>query len=153
MDKLATYLNDHLTGSVVALDLARRRASAQGDDEIGAFLRRFVDEVERDQRSLRNVMEVLGTSPRVSRELVGTATSWLDSVRGALSLPGAPNLVRDIEILIMGVRGKELLWTSLERIGATTEPPLAELQARAREQTAGLEELHARAVTSDLGPA
>lgn len=151
MDKLATYLNDHLTGSIVALDLARRRASAQGDDEIGVFLRRFVDEVERDQQSLRNVMEALGTSPRVSRELVGTATSWLDSVRGALSLPGAPNLVRDIELLIMGVRGKELLWTAMERLGVTTDPPLDQLQAQARDQVAGLEDLHARAVASDLG--
>ena len=59
----------------------------------------------------------------------------------------------EVEILIMGVRGKELVWTSLERIGATTDPPLAELQARARDQIAGLEELHARAVALELGPA
>lgn len=146
MDKLETYLNDHLTGSIVALDLARRRAAAQGDDAIGTFLRSFAAEVERDQHALRRVMELQGAAPRVSRELLGTATSWLDSIRGTLNMPGAPNLVRDIELLIMGVRGKELLWTSLERIGAATDPPIAKLQARVREQIAGLEESHARAV-------
>ena len=151
MEKLGTYLNDHLTGSIVALDLARRRGSAQGDDEIGAFLRSFVHEVERDQQSLRSIMATLRTPPRISREFLGTATSWLDSIRGKLNLPGAPNLVRDIEVLIMGVRGKELLWTSLERLRVITEPPLAELQARARDQIAGLEELHARCVVAEFG--
>jgi hypothetical protein len=158
MDKLATYLNDHLTGSIVALDIARRRASAQGDDESGAFLRTFVQEVERDQQTLRSLMETLGASARVSREILGTATSWLDSIRGTLNMPGAPNLVRDIEVLILGVRGKELLWRALDRMeegtGAmTTDTPLAELQARAREQIAGLEELHSRAAAMEFGPA
>ena len=151
MEKLGTYLNDHLTGSIVALDLARRRGSAQVDDEIGAFLRSFVHEVERDQQSLRSIMETLRTPPRISREFFGTATSWLDSIRGTLNLPGAPNLVRDIEVLIMGVRGKELLWKSLERLRVITEPPLAELLARARDQIAGLEELHARCVAAEFG--
>jgi hypothetical protein len=150
MKKLGTYLNDHLTGSIVALGLARRRGSAQGDDEIGAFLRSFVHEVELDQQSLRSIMKMLRTPPRISREFFGTATSWLDSIRGTLNLPGAPNLVRDIEVLIMGVRGKELLWTSLERLRVITEPPLAELQARARDQIAGLEELHARCVAAEF---
>jgi hypothetical protein len=153
MDKLETYLNDHLTGSIVALDLARRRASTQGDDRFGGFLRTFVHDVQQDQRVLRNVMEAMAASPRVSRALLGTATSWLDSIRGTFSMPGAPNLVRDLELLIMGVRGKELLWTSLERMGATTDPPLPELQARARNQIAGLEVLHALAVEQELGSA
>lgn len=151
MDKFETYLNDHLTGSIVALDLARRRASAQGDDRFGTFLRTFVRDVEQDQQVLRRVMESVGATPRVSRELLGTATSWLDSVRGTFSMPGAPNLVRDLEVLIMGVRGKELLWTSLERLGHTPDPPLPELQARARKQIDGLVELHGLAVSQELG--
>lgn len=152
MKKLETYLNDHRTGSIVALDLARRRASAQGDDEIGTYLRTFAEEVERDQQALRTVMERLDVAPRMSRELFGAATSWADSIRGALNMPGAPNLVRDIELLIMGVRGKELLWKALERTGATMDPPIPDLQARARRQIAGLEELHARAVQLEFGP-
>jgi hypothetical protein len=151
MDKLETYLNDHLTGSIVAIDLARRRASAQGDDEIGRFLRTFVTEVEEDQQTLRDAIQAVGASVRTSRELLGTATSWLDSLRGAINLPGAPNLVRDLEILIMGVRGKELIWKALDGVGVTTDPPLEVLGERAREQIAGLETLHALAVEREFG--
>ena len=151
MDKLETYLNDHLTGSIVAIDLARRRASAQGDDEIGRFLRTFVTDVEQDQQTLRDVLEAVGGSARTSRELLGTATSWLDSLRGAINLPGAPNLVRDLEILIMGVRGKELIWKALDGLGLVTDPPLEILGTRAREQIAGLQTLHAIAVQREFG--
>lgn len=153
MDKLDTYLNDHLAGSIVALDLARRRAAAQAGDAIGDFLKTFVQDVERDQQALRTVMQKRRTSPRISRAILGTAASWLDSIRGTLNMPAAPNLVRDLELLIIGVRGKELLWQSLERIGAMTDPPLEELRARARDQIAGLEASHARAVDLELGPA
>jgi len=151
MDKLQTYLNDHLSGSIVAIDLARRRASSQGDDEIGRDLRRFAAEVERDQRSLRNAMASLDVSPSMSKELLASATAWLDSIRGALNLPGAPNLVRDLELLIIGVRGKELLWGSLDRIGVATDPPIVDLQARAAAQLAALHVLHARAVEQEFG--
>lgn len=150
MDKLETYLSDHLSGSIVAIDLARRRASSQGDDEIGTDLRRFAADVERDQRVLRNVMASLGISPSMTKELMASGAAWVDSIRGALNLPGAPNLVRDLELLIMGVRGKELLWKALEGIGVETEPSIHDLQGRAAAQLARLHVLHARAVEEEF---
>jgi hypothetical protein len=153
MAKLETYLSDHLSGSIVAIDVARRRASSQGDDEIGTFLRGFIADVERDQRTLRNVIASLDASPSLVKELVASGASWVDSLRGALNLPGAPNLVRDLELLIMGVRGKELLWRALGEIGVETDPSIHDLQVRAAEQIAGLGALHARAVTQTFGRA
>jgi hypothetical protein len=105
-----------LTGAIVTIDLARRRASVQGDDEFGTFLGAFAQDVGRDQLALRGVVKTLGVSARLSRELLGTATAWLDSIRGTLNMPGAPNLVGDIEMLTIGVRGKELIWKSLQRM-------------------------------------
>lgn len=151
MDKRGRYLNDHLAGSVVALEIADRRAKAQGDDEIGTYLRTFVDEVTQDQRALRDIMASVGTSPSLVKEGAATAASWFDTVRGALDLPGAPNLLRDIELLIIGVTGKALLWSCLERLGISTDPPLPELQRRASEQLARLEQLHGQAVEGELG--
>ena len=152
MGKLETYLSDHLSGSIVAIDLARRRASSQGDDEIGTDLRRFAAEVERDQRTLRNVMATLDVSPSMTKELMASGTAWVDSIRTALNLPGAPNLVRDLELLIIGVRGKELLWKALDQIAVETDPPIGELLDRAAAQIAGLEMLHALVVKRELGP-
>jgi hypothetical protein len=151
MDKLKTYLSDHLSGSIVAIDLARRRASSQGEDEIGTGLRRFAAEVERDQRTLRNLIASLDASPSMVKELMASGTAWIDSLRSAINLPGAPNLVRDLELLIMGVRGKELLWKALSEIGIEADPPIRELQDRAAAQLAGLNVLHARAVEMEFG--
>ena len=151
MDKLETYLGDHLSGSIVAIDLARRRASAQGDDAIGTELRRFAAEVERDQATLRNVIASLDAAPSMVKELMANGTAWVDSIRSALNLPGAPNLVRDLELLIIGVRGKELLWRALEGIGVETDPPIRDLQGRAAAQLSGLDELHTRAVEKEFG--
>ena len=151
MDKLETYLSDHLSGSIVAIDLARRRASSQGDDEIGEELRRFAAEVERDQRTLRNAIASLDASPSMVKELIANGTAWVDSIRSALNLPGAPNLVRDVELLIMGVRGKELLWKALEEIGVETDPPIRDLQDRVTAQLLSLDMLHDRAVEKEFG--
>ena len=151
MDKLETYLSDHLSGSIVAIDLARRRASSQDDDEIGEELRRFAAEVERDQRTLRNAIASLHASPSMVKELIATGTAWVDSIRSALNLPGAPNLVRDVELLIMGVRGKELLWKALEEIGVGTDPPIRDLQDRVTAQLLSLDLLHDRAVEKEFG--
>jgi hypothetical protein len=151
MDKLETYLSDQLSGSIVAIGLARRRASSQGDDDIGTDLRRFAAEVERDQRTLRNVMASLDASPSMIKELIASGTTWVDSLRSVINIPGAPNLVRDLELLIMGVRGKELLWKALEEIGVETDPPIRELQDRAVAQLASLDVLHARAVEKEFG--
>jgi hypothetical protein len=151
MDKLKTYLSDHLSGSIVAIDVARRRASSQGEDEIGTGLRRFAAEVERDQRTLRNLIASLDLSPSMVKELMASGTAWVDSLRSAINLPGAPNLVRDLELLIMGVRGKELLWKALSEIGIEASPPIRELQDRAAAQLASLNVLHARAVEMEFG--
>ncbi len=151
MGKLETYLSDHLSGSIVAIDLARRRASAQGEDEIGTGLRRFAAEVERDQRTLRNVMATLGVSPSMTKELMASGTAWIDSIRTAIKLPGAPNIVRDLELLVMGARGKELLWKALDRIGVETDPPIRILHDRVAAQLAGLDALHALAVDQEFG--
>ncbi|MGH2596960.1 MAG: hypothetical protein ACRDH7_13480 [Actinomycetota bacterium] len=151
MDQLQTYLSDHLSGSIVAIDLARRRALSQGDNEIGTELRRFAAEVERDQRTLRSIIATLGASPSIVKELIASGTAWVDSIRSALNLPGAPNLVRDLELLIMGVRGKELLWGALEKIGVETDPPIHTLQDRAAAQLSSLDVLHACSVEQEFG--
>jgi len=151
MDKLETYLSDHLSGSIVALDLARRRASSQGDNEFGEELRRFAAEVERDQQTLRNAIASLDASPSMVKELIANGTAWVDSIRTALNLPGATNLVRDVELLIMGVRGKELLWKALEEMGVGTDPPIRDLQDRVTAQLLSLDMLHDRAVEKEFG--
>jgi hypothetical protein len=79
------------------------------------------------------------------------ATSWIDAVR--LWVGPGPNLVRDLELLILGVRGKELFWKSLEstRSQVLREDELRRLLSRAQEHVRGLGALHVRAVKDQLG--
>ena len=74
----------------------------------------------------------------------------MDSIRSGLNLPGAPNLGRDLELLIMGVRGKQLLWRALEEIGVETDPPIRDLQDRAAAQLSRLDVLQARRLSRNL---
>ena len=82
---------------------------------------------------------------------MASGTAWVDSLRSAINLPGAPNLVRDLELLIIGVRGKELLWKALAEIGIETDPPIRELQDRATAQLESLDVLHNLAVEREFG--
>jgi len=50
---LATYLNDHLAGATVGVELARRVASSNRDTSYGATLAELAREIEEDRETLR----------------------------------------------------------------------------------------------------
>lgn len=72
---LAIYLNDHLAGATLGVELARRlRSENRGDPEMGEPLARVCVEIEEDRETLIRLMERLGvdrsaasSSWRVSR--------------------------------------------------------------------------------------
>ena len=153
-DRLAAYLNDHLAGSIAARELAERRRKEPLDDDVAKFLDRFISEIEEDRYALRRAMETAGVDPQKWKELAAVGASWLDRLRPRIS-PSSPQLVRDIELLVMGVRGKLLLWNALAKL---SDPPLSpselgELMQRAERQLGQLERLHGKAVDLELTPA
>jgi hypothetical protein len=147
---LPAYLSDHMAGSTTALELARRRQRIQGDGEFGRFLATFIRDVEMDQEALRRAMAGAGAPAQPWKTLAAAAASWIDALRPWVG--SGPNLVRDLELLILGVRGKELLWEALGSAQTPTLPKaeLDRLVARAQEQVRALEALHARAVEAEL---
>jgi hypothetical protein len=140
---LAIYLNDHLAGSVVGVELVRRaRASNEGTD-LGRALAEIGAEIEADQATLRRLMERLG----VAESRVKPAGAWLAEKLGRLKLNGqlrgySPlSRVVELEGLCTGVTGKMLLWEAMERtfgssLGGVDFAALAE---RARSQLNRLE--------------
>ncbi len=56
---LATYLNDHLAGSVAAVELLTSLEASQANMGIGRFLAELRTEVEADQQKLESLMERL----------------------------------------------------------------------------------------------
>jgi hypothetical protein len=143
------YLQDHLAGSVAALELIARARRENRDNELGAFLEDLEHEVARDQQTLLDAMGALGVAP--SRVKNGLA--WAAEKAGRLKLNG--RLVRysplsrmlELEALAAGIAGKRSLWLALE---AMNDPRLAgfelpELVERAEEQIGGVETWHRRA--------
>ena len=151
---LATYLNDHLGGSTTGLELARRAASENKDNELGAFLTDLAKEIEEDRETLRSIMEILD----VSTDPVKTGMAWATEKASRLKMHGGSKLSRvlELESLLGGVEGKLGLWRAL-RIVAPSEPrlnaaQLDELIARAERQIEGLREHQGMAAEEAFAP-
>jgi hypothetical protein len=149
-DPLSIYLNDHLAGSTVGLELARRLADTAG------ALATVAQEIEEDRATLTTVMERLS----VTRDPAKVAISWGAEKAGRLKFAGArlagPELGRleELEALALGVEGKLALWQAL-RATHGSDPRLdgIDLDAlieRARSQRRRLERQRIRAAEEAL---
>lgn len=115
MKELDSYLNDHLAGSVGALELLEHWAHLHDGKPLGAFFSEIEAEVRADQNTLRNVMNSLG----IKESAVRKAGAWVAEKvgRARLTIAGAEpdslGLVLTLEGLILGIVGKKLLWRAL----------------------------------------
>ena len=143
---LGIYLNDHLAGSVVGVELARRAAGENEHSELGGFLANLAKEIEADRGALMGLMDDLG----VRKDPAKRAGAWAVEKAGRLKpngqLRGYSPLSRLVELegLALGVTGKLALWRSL-RAMADEEPKLdgaalERLAERAKQQQIAVEE-------------
>jgi hypothetical protein len=115
---LATYLNDHLAGATVGLELVRRARDQNEGTPLGRFLEVLADEIEEDRETLKAVME----SMEVGTDRIKVAAGWVGEKIGRLKpnnrLFGYSPLSRliELEALALGVEGKRSLWQSLRHL-------------------------------------
>lgn len=154
MEKLAIYLNDHLAGSMLGVELAKRARDSNEGNAYGAELQRLAVEIAEDRASLLALMDELG----VGKDRLKSAAGWLGEKIGRLKLNGSllgySPLSRLIELegLQLGVTGKLSLWSNLraamgERVKAVE---LDELIARATSQLERLDAMRTRAAAEAL---
>jgi hypothetical protein len=150
MKELDSYLNDHLAGSVSALELIAHWVDAQKGNRLGAFFAETERKIKADQDKLRDVMRSLEIEESKVRQAGAWAAEKLG--RGRLIIAGDESgrlgLVLTLEGLIVGVTGKKLLWRGL---AAANLPQLngcdfEELQRRAEQQIERIEAERMRAV-------
>jgi hypothetical protein len=144
---LAIYLNDHLAGATLGVELARRlRSSNEGDAEFGRPLARLCTEIEADREVLVSLMEHLD----VKRDPVKPALAKVAEKLGRLKPNGrlrsySPlSRVLELEFLSGMVGGKLQLWNALEQSYGETLAgfDFHDLAARADSQGQRLEDLH-----------
>lgn len=152
---LQTYLHDHLAASLVAVELARRTASSNASTRLGAPLAELAEDLQQDREALQAIMGQLDAGQDVVKLTIG----WTAEKLGRLKLNGrlfsySPlSRLEELELLLLGVEGKLLLWQSLQELpsAAAFAPPLGELIQRARDQRRVLRRLRLQAVRAAFG--
>jgi hypothetical protein len=141
---LSIYLNDHLAGSTVGVELSKRARSANQGTVLGEWLTGLSREIEEDRATLERLMDELG----VRRDHLKTKSAWIAEKAGRLKLNGqltgySPlSRLVELESLHLGVNGKLDMWKALGRtLGDRVEGfDFEELARRAERQARELEQ-------------
>jgi len=137
---LATYLNDHLAGSVVAIELLDHLSGLSKGTERERLFASLQSEIEEDQAVLKELLrEVGGKESRMRNaaawltEKVGEAKLKLDDSGG-----GELRALEALETLELGILGKFALWRALgvaaDLVPQIRKLDLSKLERRAKEQ-------------------
>ena len=149
--RLAIYLNDHLAGSVVGTELAKRTLRENRGSSFGEFLEWLLGQILEDRATLERLMAELGVPESRLKRALALTFERVGRLKLNGQLTGYSPLSQLVELegLALGVTGKRALWLALQEVAAT-EPRLREfdfdeLRRRAEEQLAGLERLRIEA--------
>src|SRR4051812_36030500 len=137
MDDLSDYLNDHLAGSVAALELLDRLVEAYAAKPLERFFRELRDDIRGDQEQLEELITKLGFKESAVRQ----AGAWIAEKfsRPKIELEADSKfdlgLFLALEALVLGITGKRSLWRAL---GAASRalPELARLDYSGLEKRA-----------------
>ena len=147
---LATYMNDHLAGSTVGLELAKRALGSNRGTQFETVLERLAKEIDEDREALREIMRALDVGEDTVKKIGAFVAEKVGRLKPNNALFSYSPLSRLVEFegLALGVTGKLALWRALQRV---EEPALgrfdiAALEARAEVQQTVIEEQRLEAV-------
>lgn len=139
-DHIATYLNDHLAGSVVGLELMENLEAVYAGKPIAVFIAKLRVDVEADRQELEDIMDRLQISESRTRKASAWLTEKFTQLKLRLDDPahGDLRLFESLEALSLGIEGKRSLWIALSA-AAEVSPELRiadyhGLRQRAEEQ-------------------
>lgn len=157
-DDLATYLNDHLAGAVLALELLEHLEGIHSDDNLRDFFKLLRADVAADREELERLMKGL----EIDQSSVRKASAWLAEKFTELKLrfddlkQGDLLLFESLEALSLGIEGKHSLWTALAAAAKESSSlqltDYNRLQQRAKEQRDRVEELRIKTALTALAP-
>ena len=145
MRQLISYLNDHLAGSVSAIELLDHLVESHRDDPLGKFFEELRTDIVADQEVLKKIVQRFNANESAIRK----AGAWLVEKVARVKLAAAGQkkwqlgMVQALEVLVLGITGKQLLWRALSAsIGSSPllrGVDLPRLEERAIEQIERLE--------------
>lgn len=155
-DHLATYLNDHLAGSVAIIDLLTHLA-----DRADADTEQFANQLRADILADRQELETLMKRLQVAESLPLKAVAWLAEKATQLKLRledsagGTLHRLETLDAVAVGIEGKRSLWQALaaaaEEVPALRGIDYERLSGRAEEQRRRVETVRLPAAKAALG--
>jgi hypothetical protein len=152
---LITYLNDHLAGSVVALQLLEHLLEQQplaAENE----LRAICAEIEEDQKVLQGILKSVGGKESPVRKAAAWLTEQVGQAKLRLDDSGSGDLrvLEALEALGLGIQGKASLWRALATVKdirpELQQVDLRQLERRAQDQFERVDALRLRAARAAL---
>ena len=142
--RLDIYLNDHLAGSVAAIELLEKVIEHHSEDRFGKIFRDWRGDIQADQETLRDLIRKLGAEESAIRK----AGAWVAEKFSRIKIgdvDDSASLLQALEALALGITGKRLLWRSLGAIAQNFAPlqgtDFGELEKRAQDQFEQVETL------------
>jgi hypothetical protein len=128
MKELTNYLNDHLAGSVGALELLDRLIDTYRDKPLENFFQGLRDDIRHDQEQLKELMQKLGAEESAVRKAGAWVVEKLSRAKIDLdeAAAGETGLLLALEALVLGITGKRSLWRALQA-ASRAMPQLARL--------------------------
>jgi hypothetical protein len=135
--QLATYLNNHLAGSVTALNVLSSLEENRAEPEIAHFAAELRAEIEAEQHELKNLMERLQIAQDKPRQAAGWLTEKFSQLKLRWDDPheGALYFVEALELMLVSIEGKRSLWRGLAA-AAVPGLPISEYEALAARSAA-----------------
>ncbi|HEV7366369.1 MAG TPA: hypothetical protein VGN76_11035 [Gemmatimonadales bacterium] len=115
---LGIYLNDHLAGSVAALELLDHLADLHPEPDRKQLFTGLYAEVLEDQKVLQRLLDQVGGEESPVRK----AAAWLTEKLGQAKLrlddlgDGQLRVFEALETLALGIQGKLALWRALAAV-------------------------------------
>ena len=135
-----TYLNDHLAGSVAAIELLDHLLKLDDNANRKAVYAQLRRDIQEDQGVLKELIDRVAGSESTLRKAVAWISEKLGQVKTAVEDPGDNQLriLQSLELVALGIQGKRLLWNALAAaasgIPGFTGVDFEHLQERARQQ-------------------
>jgi hypothetical protein len=157
-EHIATYLNDHVAGSVAALELLEQLEAEHAGTPLEGFAAELRADVAADRQELESLMDRLHVSRSRTRQAAVWFAEKITELKLRLDDPaaGALRLLEALEAVALGIDGKLALWRALAA-AAEDKPALQltdyeRLATRAAEQRQRIETVRLIAAKKALTP-
>jgi hypothetical protein len=151
---LATYLNDHLAGSVVALDLLDHLDKFHRGSSLATALADIRQQILEDRNELEGFMSRLGITKSGPRKAMAWVSEKFAEIKLSLDdKAGGPlHLFEALEAIALGIDGKRALWSALVAAGIPeiSRTATERLIDRAKHQREVIEALRLQAASNAL---